>query len=127
MVEMVWMRKCEECGTCEKNVIPSLFSYTLFKKSFQCLNCEKILKMFRRVKKNIHGSFLIKSVITTKIYIMECFWIFITASILWESFKYKVSDSCDLWLLSYRLPKFRHWGNFWPDFACFNWQELFLN
>ena len=46
-----------------------------------------------------------------------------TASKLWEYIKYKVSDSCELWLLSYRIPEFRPRGTFQPDLTYFNLQE----
>ena len=45
-------------------------------------------------------------------------YILLTAGILRENIKSKISDSCDLWLLSYGLLKFRPRGNFWPDLTC---------
>ena len=34
---------------------------------------------------------------------MDFLYIFLTASISWKKIKSKISDSCDLWLLSYSL------------------------
>jgi len=49
---------------------------------------------------------------------MDFLYILHAAGILRENIKSKISDSCDLWLLSYGLLKFRPRGNFWPDLTC---------